>query len=376
GRRNHESKSATTQRSSFVCDVERSRDILDFIRSSTCSLNESTGSAAYFLRHARFGRHKFRGEPRKQSNQIVRDQNLSVAVLARADPDRRDADCIGDLLSDIGQDNLEHHGKCSDVFHRTSVRQQCFDCRWRAALDSVAALRAHTLRQHADVPHKRYSRARDRLDLSNMTHTTFELHRLRASIDKFSGGLHGFSRGVVSVNRHVCDEQRLFDPPRGGAGVMQHFVQCYICSVPITQNYHAYRIAHEDDVDATLIEQPRGGIIVRRKRGNSLAALLHLAKISHGRRLERSAADFRTQAVAKSGAALPLLHRSIYQFSAKRRTAPDSLKPASKSLTVFLSPGKTKSGRISPSGRSTNVLRCSRGCGSCNRSSLIRWSPQ
>src|SRR4029077_7436637 len=89
------------QISSLLCRVERSRDISDFVRSSTCSLNKSTGSAAYFLGHARFGRHKFRGEPRKQSNQIVRDQNLSVTVLARADPDRRDADSISDLLSDI-----------------------------------------------------------------------------------------------------------------------------------------------------------------------------------------------------------------------------------------------------------------------------------
>ena len=161
------------------------------------------------------------------------------------------------------------------------VRQQCFDLRLRAALDSVAALLAHTLRQHADVRHKRYSRLRDRLDLRNMTHTTFELHRLRAGIDKFSGGLRSLRRSVVSVNRHIRDEQRLFDPSRRRARVMQHFVQCYIRSVLITQNYHAYGVAHEDDVDATLIEQTRGGIIVRRERSDLLTALLHLAKIFH-----------------------------------------------------------------------------------------------
>src|SRR6476469_10535361 len=185
--------------SSFLCHIERTRDISDFIRSSTCSLNKSTGGPTYFLGHTRFGRHKFRCEPWKQSNQIVRDQNLSVAMLARADPDRRDANRISDLLSDIGQDNLEHHGKCPCVFHRTSVRQQCFDLRLRAALDSVAALLAHTLRQHADVRHKRYSHLCDRPNLRNMTHTTFELHRLRAGIDKFSGSLRRLRGGVVSM---------------------------------------------------------------------------------------------------------------------------------------------------------------------------------
>src|SRR5436190_10032280 len=84
--------------SSFACHVERSRDPCELnLPAALGPLNKCSRSAAYFLRHARFGRHKFRGEPRKQSDQIVRDQNLSVAMLARADADRRDADCISDL---------------------------------------------------------------------------------------------------------------------------------------------------------------------------------------------------------------------------------------------------------------------------------------
>src|SRR5204863_8351109 len=110
-------------------------------------------------------------------------------MIARADPDRWDANGFSDLLSNIGYDNLEHHGKCSRVFYRTGVRQQCFDLRLRAALDPVALLVAHTLRQHADVRHKRYSRVCDRLDVRNMTQTAFELHRLRAGIDELFSSL-------------------------------------------------------------------------------------------------------------------------------------------------------------------------------------------
>src|SRR5689334_1120674 len=99
------------------------------------------------------------------------DQNLSVAMLARTDPDRRDPNRISDLLRYLSQDNLEHHRKCSGLFHSVSVRQQCLDLRLRAALDSVAALLAHALRQHTDMRHERYSCLRDRLDLGNMTHT-------------------------------------------------------------------------------------------------------------------------------------------------------------------------------------------------------------
>ena len=95
---------------------------------------------------------------------------------------------------------------------------------------------------------------------------------------------------------------------------MQHFVQCYVRSVLITQNYHAYGVAHEDDVDATLIEQTRGGIIVRRERGDLLAALLPSRENLSLRLLARSAAHFRTQAVAESGAAAAVLQ-------SKRRNA-------------------------------------------------------
>ena len=71
-------------------------------RRSTCSLDKRSRSAAYFLPHARFGRHKFWGKPWEQSNQVVSNENLAVAMLARADPDCWDMDCISDLLSDIG----------------------------------------------------------------------------------------------------------------------------------------------------------------------------------------------------------------------------------------------------------------------------------
>jgi hypothetical protein len=89
--------------------------------------------------------------------------------------------------------------------------------------------------------------------------------------------------------------------------VMQHFVQCYVRSVLIPENYHAYRVAHKDDVNATLIEQTRGGIIVRRERGNLLSTMLHLSKILHGILVARSAANFRTQAVAKAVRGRPAL---------------------------------------------------------------------
>jgi hypothetical protein len=75
----------------------------------------------------------------------------------------------------------------------------------------------------------------------------------------------------------------------------------------ITQNHHAYGVAHEDDVDATLIEQTRSGIIVRRERGDPLATLLHLAKIFH---------------CACSQDQLPISERKLWRKAALQRRTP------------------------------------------------------
>src|SRR5215208_6220459 len=94
--------------------------------------------------------------------------------------------------------------------------------------------------------------------------------------------------------------------------MMQHFVQCYIRRVRIAQNYHAYGVAYEDDVDATLIEQTRGRIIVRRECCDLLTALLHLAKIFHG---------------ACSQDQLPISERKPRQKAALQRRTPKRKRP-------------------------------------------------
>src|SRR6202035_4141835 len=92
--------------------------ILSFFRGGISNLNLTTsarlfdkgsGSAANLLPHTRLRRNKLRREPWKQADQIVCDENLSVAMLARTNADGRDPDRVCDLLRDVGEHNLEHH---------------------------------------------------------------------------------------------------------------------------------------------------------------------------------------------------------------------------------------------------------------------------
>src|SRR6266581_245209 len=49
---------------------------------SSRTLDKRARRVTDFLSHTRLGRNKFRCKPRKQADQIVRDQNLSIAMLA------------------------------------------------------------------------------------------------------------------------------------------------------------------------------------------------------------------------------------------------------------------------------------------------------
>src|SRR5262249_34115541 len=127
-------------------------------------------------------------------------------MFARADPDRRDSNGISDLLRDIGNDNLEHDGKCSGMLHAPGVIQKLLGFARRFSLELVATFFTNVLRQHSYMGHHWNPGGDDALDFATFTPTTFELHRVRTGIDELFSGFHGLFRRGVSVNRHIPDE--------------------------------------------------------------------------------------------------------------------------------------------------------------------------
>src|SRR5213075_1572310 len=66
--------------------------------------DERLGRPANVVGHAGFGRNEFRSEPGKQSNQVVRYQNLPVALGARADADGWNLERFSDPARGFGSD--------------------------------------------------------------------------------------------------------------------------------------------------------------------------------------------------------------------------------------------------------------------------------
>ena len=119
---------------------------------------------------------------------------------------------------------------------------------------------------------------------------------------------------MVRAVGHIGDEQRALGPPTGSAGVVQHLIHAHGHGVLVAQHHHGQRVAHQDHVNAGLIHQARGGIVVGGQASDALAPLLFLLDCLDGylrARLARILAC-RGDAHVASSAVPPLAGYSLY----------------------------------------------------------------
>ena len=74
-----------------------------------------------------------------QTRHVLPDEDLGIARRARADTDRRDVQCLGDLRRDLGRHDLEHDREGTRVLQRLGVRGQSVRTLGPAPLHPVAA---------------------------------------------------------------------------------------------------------------------------------------------------------------------------------------------------------------------------------------------
>src|SRR5437870_2006472 len=78
-------------------------------RARTRSFNEGPCRPANLIRDAGLRGHKFRREPRKQTDQVVCHQNLAVTLFAGTDADGGNINRVCNLFRDLGHYNLKHN---------------------------------------------------------------------------------------------------------------------------------------------------------------------------------------------------------------------------------------------------------------------------
>src|SRR5690348_9454065 len=105
---------------------------------------------------------------------------------------------------------------------------------------------------------------------------TFDLHGFGTAVfEKASSVLDGLL--LVYVIRsvgHIGDDQCTLDSTTDGAHVMKHLFDRDWEGVLVSQHDHGERIAYQDHVDSSLVDEPRRCVIVGRETRNWRAALL------------------------------------------------------------------------------------------------------
>ena len=171
----------------LASSAHRSRPSLSNLRrdlsAAACSIDEMPRRLPNFFRDLRLRRNKLRREPRKQTDQIVRHQNLSVAMFARSQFRSSESSIASVICRAASAATISSTTENAPAFSTASasfINRSAL--RGRASFHFVAAFLAHALRQHSDVRHQRNSRAARSLDLRDMACAAFEFYRLRAGI--------------------------------------------------------------------------------------------------------------------------------------------------------------------------------------------------
>ena len=87
---------------------------------------------------------------------------------------------------------------------------------------------------------------------------------------------------VIAAEGHICDDQRATDGAADGAGVVEHLVHGDGEGVFMAEDDHGERVADEEQVDSSFVDQAGAGVVVGGERGDGLALALHFGERGHG----------------------------------------------------------------------------------------------
>ena len=218
------------------------------------------------------------------AEQVLVDEHLAVAAASGADADGDDVELLGDEGRQGRRDAFEHHREGARLLHLVCVLNDTLGGVGVFALHLEAPKGVDRLRGHADVALNRNARVDDGLDLRGDRGAALELDRLRMSLlDQPAGVGQGVVlRGLVGEKGHVGDQKRVGERPAHGGGVVNHVLHGHRQGVGVAEHGHSQRVAHQDGVDAGLLDQARHGVIVGGHHRDLLARALLLLHAENG----------------------------------------------------------------------------------------------
>jgi hypothetical protein len=216
--------------------------------------------------------------PRPGPHDVVPDEHLAARRGASADPDRRHAELLRDVLGELPRDGLEDDRERAGGLHGARVADERGGAVRIARLDAVAGERDVALGQEADVAHDGDADLGEAADGARDLGAALELDGLdgAALAEDAHGGAHGVGRaGVVRAEGHVGDEQRRARAARDGAAVVQHLVERERGGGGEAEADLRERVADERHVRVVRVAREPGRVVVRGEHHDRRARAAH-----------------------------------------------------------------------------------------------------
>lgn len=210
-------------------------------------------------------------KPGKTAEEIWRDKDLTVCAHTCPNANGGSFHPTGYLICDFGDDALQHDGEGSGFIERDGIRDQKICLLGCLALFFVAAFFPDTLGQHADVSDKRDACLNDGPHLRDKGGSAFQLYSICTSFDEAARVHQSLSRCVITVRRQVTDDRRTSNTTADGGDMVSHHFHGHSGGVRQAQDHHAQRIANEEQVSASLIQQSCYWIVISSEYGERWA---------------------------------------------------------------------------------------------------------
>src|ERR1700682_295010 len=132
---------------------------------------------------------EFRDVVRIQSEDVLDDEHLRVAMRARADADGRHRQRLRHPLSEHARDALEDDGEGAGLFQRSSIGEDLLRRFVAATLDPHAAELVDELRSQPQMAHRRDDHRGQGLRIADDASSSLHLHGMDASLLQEATGI-------------------------------------------------------------------------------------------------------------------------------------------------------------------------------------------
>lgn len=221
-----------------------------------------------------------RGVAGVDAQQVVEDEDLSVASSASADTDGGNAHGRGDFGSGFGRDTFEDDREGAGMFRGLGVGQQLAF----VALHAVAAELMNALWPKSAMGHYRNASGNEPSDYLRLLHSALKLDRLAPRLLEDAAGVFDglMDAQMEAGERHVDDDQRMAHRAAYEFGMVDHFLQRDRQGVGMALNDHRKAIAHENTFDVGSVDQPGKRVVVRRNHRDFPPCGFHGGELGDG----------------------------------------------------------------------------------------------